>query len=449
MLHAIIHLAFSITGSYDQISYDVGQGLGSVPLSEQGVRACITCGALLAAGVRFCTRCGTAVAIDAETIALSGSRRLYLSADTLSLRELLAVVESGVLYWRRRLESDKGVARERAAAAIKDLSQILDSLATQIAQGREAVRITAHLPPQRVAPHPCAHCGRGNREHAKYCIACGAPLQAGLRPAPTKPPPLTLKIAARSDVGRVRTLNEDTFYAGEFARSDHAVATLLLVADGMGGHQAGEVASALARDGLKQALTSCLSSGVPSNDDDAAWHALLTQAVAVANQQIYNHGRQHSQHGGMGTTLTAAVIVDGRAHIAHVGDSRAYLINAEGMGDAGRTWSRLTSDHSLVARLVDIGQLTPAQARSHPQRNVVYRSLGSDATVEVDTLSQALAPGDQLLLCSDGLTGHVEDEELAALVLAETSADRACERLVALANERGGSDNITVVIARV
>ncbi|PDW03812.1 protein phosphatase [Candidatus Viridilinea mediisalina] len=380
---------------------------------------------------------------------MTGSRRLHPSADTLSLRELLAVVESGVLYWRRRLESEEGVARQRAAIAIKELSQILDSLATQIAQGRETVRISADLPPQRVAPHACARCGRGNREFAKYCIACGAPLQAGLRSAPSKPPSLNIKIAGRSDVGRVRELNEDTFYAGEFARSDGTVGILLLVADGMGGHQAGEVASALARDGLKQTLTNALSSGVPKNDDDATWHALLTQAVTSANQQIYSHGQHYGQQGGIGTTLTAAVIVDGRAHIAHVGDSRAYLINAQGLTDEGRTWNPLTSDHSLVARLVDIGQLTPAQARSHPQRNVVYRSLGSDARVEVDTLSQALAPGDQLLLCSDGLTGYVEDEELAAVLLAEASADRACERLIALANQRGGSDNITIVIARV
>ncbi|RRR69797.1 MAG: Stp1/IreP family PP2C-type Ser/Thr phosphatase [Candidatus Viridilinea halotolerans] len=372
---------------------------------------------------------------------------MHLAADTLDLRDLLAVVEAGVLYWRRRLASDEGVARERAAAAIKELSQILDSLAMQIAQGRETVRITSHLPAQRVAPRPCALCGRGNREQAKYCIACGAPLRAGLRPATSAPPRLQVKIAARSDVGRVRQLNEDTFYAGEFARADGAVGTLLLVADGMGGHQAGEVASALARDGLKQALTSALSAGVPASDE--AWHTLLTQVVAAANQQIYQQGQRNAQRSGMGTTLTVALLVEGRAHLAHVGDSRIYLINAQGLGSEGATWLKLTTDHSLVARLVDIGQLTPAQARTHPQRNVVYRSLGSDPTVEVDTLSQALASGDQLLLCSDGLTSHVEDEELAAIAIAETSADRACERLIALANERGGSDNISVVLARV
>jgi PPM family protein phosphatase len=415
-------------------------------LTDQGIRACTNCGMPLMAGVRFCTRCGTAVAAEAEEVALAGGRRLHLSADTLSLRELLAVVEAGVLYWRRRLESEEGVARERAAAAIKELSQILDSLATQIAQGRETVRVTGHLPPQLLAPHPCALCGRGNREGANYCIACGAPLRPGVRPAITPPAPLSLSIAARSDVGRVRVLNEDTFYAGEFARADGALGTLLLVADGMGGHEAGEVAATLARDGLKQALPAALSAGVPA--DDAGWHALLRHSVLEANRRIFDHARANPARRGMGTTLTAAVLVERRAHLAHVGDSRAYLINAQGLGGEGQTWSQLTMDHSLVARLVDIGQLTPEQARTHPQRNVVYRSLGSDPLVEVDTLSQALAPGDQLLLCSDGLVSHVEDEELVAIIIAEASADRACERLVTLANQRGGTDNISVVLAR-
>jgi PPM family protein phosphatase len=415
-------------------------------LTDQGARACTTCGAVLAAGVRYCTRCGAAVAGESEEVALAGGRRLHLSADMLSLRELLAVVESGVLYWRQRLESDEGVARERAAAAIKELSQILDSLATQIAQGRETVRVTGRLPPLREAPRPCPLCGRGNRESANYCIACGAPLRPGLRPV-APPPPLRLSIAARSDVGRVRALNEDTLYAGEFASTDGVLGTLLLVADGMGGHQYGEVAAALARDGLKQALTAALSAVVPA--DDAGWHELLRQGVAAANRHVYAQAQASPGHHGMGTTLTVAVIIDGRAHLAHVGDSRAYLINPQGLAGEGRTWIQLTTDHSLVARLVDIGQLTPAQARDHPQRNVVYRSLGSDPSVEVDTLSQALAPGDLLLLCSDGLVSHVEDDELARVSLAERSADRACERLVALANERGGSDNISVVIARI
>lgn len=377
---------------------------------------------------------------------ISGGRGLRLSADTLSLRELLAVVESGVFYWRQRLESAEGVAREQAAVAIKELSQILDNLATQIAQGRETVRVTGRLPAMRQAPLACPVCGRGNRDGARYCVACGTPLRPGVRPSTRQPPTLSMTIATRTDVGMARRLNEDTIYAGEFTSADGALGTLLLVADGMGGHQAGDVASALACSAVKSFLTEGLSAGVPADDD--AWHALLRAAVTAANQAVYDQARQNPAQRGMGTTMTVAVVSGRRAHLAHVGDSRAYLLNAAGVNGAPSTWQQLTSDHSLVARLVDIGQITAAEARVHPQRNVVYRSLGGDPTVDVDTLSQALAPGDVLLLCSDGLVNHVEDSELAQIVIEEPTAAQACERLTALANERGGKDNISVVIAR-
>ncbi len=416
-------------------------------MTDQVARACTTCGAPLAASARYCTRCGAPAGDEPEEVMLPGGRRLRLSADTLSLRELLAVVESGVLYWRQRLESAEGVAREQAAVAIKELSQILDSLATQIAQGREVVRVTGRLPAARQAPRPCPLCGRGNRDEAKYCVACGAPIRPGVRPPTRLPPPLTMTIATRTDVGMARRLNEDTIYAGEFTTADGALGTLLLVADGMGGHQAGDVASALACAAVKAHLTEGLSAGVPA--DDAAWHALLGAAVAAANREVYDQARQNQAQAGMGTTMTVAVLAGRRAHLAHVGDSRAYLLNPAGVSGESLTWQQLTSDHSLVARLVDIGQITAEEARVHPQRNVVYRSLGGDPTVEVDTASQALAPGDVLLLCSDGLVNHVEDGELARIVFDEPSAARACERLTALANERGGKDNISVVVARV
>jgi serine/threonine protein phosphatase PrpC len=151
----------------------------------------------------------------------------------------------------------------------------------------------------------------------------------------------------------------------------------------------------------------------------------------------------------MGTTLTIALIVGDRLYVASVGDSRAYLINASGVTEDGATAAQLTSDHSLVARLVDIGQITAEQARTHPQRNLLYRSIGTDPSVEVDTLSEQLEPGDVLLLCSDGLVNHVRDEEIARCALEQRDPGRACEQLVALANERGGRDNISVVIVRV
>lgn len=407
--------------------------------------ACPACGAPLPAGVRFCVACGAPVTLPpAVEVALPGSRRVRLSADTLSLRELQEVVEAGVAYWRQRLDQTEGVAREQAAAALKDLSRILDSLAAQIAQGRETVRITGRMPD---APRLCRTCGRGNRRTARYCVACGAPLRPDVRPSTQALPARTLIVAARTDRGRIRPLNEDTIYAGEFTTSAERIGTLLIVADGMGGHQAGEVASSLAVQALKQMLTEALNVRLPA--DDAAWHTLLREAVSEANRRIYALSRADSAKQGMGATLTVAIVTATRAHLAHVGDCRAYLMNPAGVTGNDAVWIQLTTDHTVVARLVDIGQLTLEQARTHPQRHMVYRALGVDPTTEVDTLSLALAPGDVLLLCSDGLVNHVDNDELARTVLEAPSADAACERLITLANQRGGADNISVVIARV
>ncbi|MCS6882570.1 MAG: Stp1/IreP family PP2C-type Ser/Thr phosphatase [Oscillochloridaceae bacterium] len=415
-----------------------------------GSPVCPKCGAPFAPGARFCVHCGaSASALDTDTdeIALTGGQRVHLSAGALSLRELLAVVESGVFYWRQRLERADGVAREQAAAAIKDLSQILDNLAAQIAQGHETIRITGRLPPRRRAPRPCSLCGRGNRQTARYCMACGAPLLPDRRAEPRPLPPRRLAIAARTDRGTARPVNEDTVYAGEFTAGARRIGTLLVVADGMGGQQAGDVASSLAVSILKQALTDALNAGIP--EDDQAWHALLRGAVQEANRQVYAHAQTDAGRRGMGTTLTVAVVTETRAHLAHVGDSRAYLLNPAGVTGEGSTWTQLTIDHTLVARLVDIGQLTPEEARVHPRRHMLYRSLGADPVTEVDALSQALAAGDVLVLCSDGLVNYVADGELAQIVLETPGEDQACERLITLANQRGGQDNISVVIARV
>lgn len=418
-------------------------------MTNEANRVCASCGAPLLPAARFCTRCGAPTSDESpdEVLLPGGGRRLRLSSDSLSLRELLAVVESGVAYWRLRLESAEGVAREQAAAAIRELSQILDSLASQIAAGRETVRVTARLPAQRAAARACAICGRGNRAEARFCVSCGAPMKAGSQEAPRTPPALTLSVAARSDVGASRPVNEDTCYAGEFTTRDGALGTLLVVADGMGGHSAGDVASRLAVDTLKSELRAALEHGPP--DSDVGWHELLRTAAVAANARVYQESQTSGGQRGMGTTLTVAVVAGRRAHLAHVGDTRAYLLNPAGVNGDSITWMQLTHDHSIVARLVDIGQLTPEQARVHPQRNMIYRSLGTDPTVEVDVLSQSLAAGDRLLLCSDGLNTHVEDAELAQIVQEEPSEARACERLIALANQRGGKDNISVVIARV
>ncbi|NJM07928.1 Stp1/IreP family PP2C-type Ser/Thr phosphatase [Candidatus Gracilibacteria bacterium] len=404
---------------------------------------------MLAVSARFCSRCGARVVPEEpDEILVSTGRRLRISSDALSVRELMAVVEAGVYHWQQRL-SDAGVDREQAAAAIGELSRILQSLSAQLAQGRETMRITARLPAQREYTRACPFCGRGNRANARFCISCGASLVEGAAASqpPVRPPRLRLTIAARTDVGRTRTNNEDSYFRGEFAIGADAFATLLIVADGMGGAQAGEVASQLAIATIKQELTGLLAERDLA--DDADWQAVLREAMIAANRAVFEHARRNKNRQGMGTTLTMALIHNDRLHLAHVGDSRAYLINAQGVSEGGAVWSLLTSDHTLVARLVDIGQLTPDQARVHPQRNILYRSLGTDPQTEVDTASHPIERGDHLLLCSDGLDTHVADEELARIVLEYPQVDRTCQALVDLANERGGRDNITVLIARV
>ncbi len=417
---------------------------------------CPFCGAPVNQRSRFCPACGRPLAARSATpeaeppfeVALHAPKRVTLNGESLNLRELINVVESGVHWWQEKLSSADLSTRERAAEAIEELSQVLHSLSKQLAQGRETIRITTRLPALRSYEIGCPRCGRGNRAGAKYCLGCGAPLggQAQQETATVTPMPLRFSIAARTDQGRVRKNNQDSIYTGSIKLRGSS-ARLCLVADGMGGAKAGEHASRIAAEVTRAQIQHDLDGQSPP--DDSAWQNLLRNAAKAANSRVYAESRADDDRQGMGTTLTIALIVGDRLHVASVGDSRAYLLNAGGVTADGATTAQLTSDHSLVARLVDIGQITAEQARTHPQRNLLYRSIGTDPSVEVDTLSEQLEPGDVVLLCSDGLFNHVRDEELAQIALEQADPDRACERLVALANERGGRDNISVVIVRV
>lgn len=412
---------------------------------------CRHCGASLPASSRFCTRCGAPVGVlPRDEMLIPGGKRLRVTQETLSLRELQTMIESGVHWWQQQLRSTDQVTRRHAAAAIKDLSRILDSLSEQLAQGRETVRITTRLPVARRYSVGCPICGRGNRAGARFCIACGSllPDTHDVQGACTEQPePLRLHAAVLSDVGRVRRNNEDTCAVEPITSVGGAVAHMLLVADGMGGAHAGEVAGRLACETVQQTLRTELQVLLPA--DDTAWQDLLRRALLAANRRVYGAAQAQVEQQGMGTTLTLIVVVGDRAHMAHVGDSRAYLFNAAGVTDEGEPLLQLSSDHTLVARLVDIGQLTPEQSRTHPHRNVLYRALGTEPTIDVDTGSHALRVGDRLLLCSDGLTTYIEDTELAQIVLEAAPPRDTCRRLVTLANERGGQDNISVIVATV
>lgn len=246
-----------------------------------------------------------------------------------------------------------------------------------------------------------------------------------------------------SDVGLCRQGNEDSLAVFDLnftTQSNQSGLGLYVVADGMGGVNAGEIASALAVDTVTshiQAALANLSEGV--DDPTGEIRTALQQAIKNANQRIHETGRYNADLSGMGTTVTAGLIFGQNVFIGHVGDSRAYLINREGI-------EKVSRDHSLVGRLVEIGQITLEEAAVHPQRNLIYRSLGTYPNVEVDLYQRPMKIGDWLLLCSDGLTGHVADEELQEVVITTGDPNLAVRKLVNLANQRGGEDNITVVL---
>jgi PPM family protein phosphatase len=225
----------------------------------------------------------------------------------------------------------------------------------------------------------------------------------------------------KTDTGRQRRDNEDS----AFAR-----APVFVVADGMGGAQAGEVASRIAVEAFEQGLP---DSGSPEER--------LASRVREANQQIYERSRADRGRAGMGTTLTAAYVDDTHVAIAHVGDSRAYMFRDGSL-------QRLTQDHSLVDELVRRGKLTEEQAAEHPQRSIITRALGPEPDVEVDTWTYPARAGDVVLLCSDGLTSMISETRVAAILAAHENLDEAADALIREANEAGGRDNITVVLFR-
>jgi PPM family protein phosphatase len=235
---------------------------------------------------------------------------------------------------------------------------------------------------------------------------------------------VTLQIVeqvGRTDVGRQRSVNEDSLVLDP---------PFFAVADGMGGARAGEVASAMAAGTFEG-----------EKDSGEAPEAQLTRILREANRRIYDLAVADDSHRGMGTTVTAAKVTGDEVSIGHVGDSRAYRLR-DGVLE------QLTRDHSLVAELERSGQITPEAAEHHPQRSIITRALGPEPDVQVDTYTLAGRAGDLFLICSDGLTSMISDEELAAILRSAATLDEAAESLVRAANQSGGKDNITVVMFR-
>jgi PPM family protein phosphatase len=231
---------------------------------------------------------------------------------------------------------------------------------------------------------------------------------------------------AATDVGQVRRGNEDSHFRG---------ATVVAVADGLGGHQAGEVASAIAIEPVGEL------DGQDFPTPEEARQALVG-AIKKANQAVIAKAMSDSDYWGMGTTLTAAAIAGGGRwlQLAHVGDSRAYLLRGERL-------RQLTTDHTIVGELVRDGRLTADEAAHHPERSVLTRAVGLDPQLEVDAPPPLeLEAGDEVLLCSDGLTDPLAEDRIAEILLAEDDGQAACQALVAAANAAGGPDNVTVVL---
>jgi protein phosphatase len=263
--------------------------------------------------------------------------------------------------------------------------------------------------------------------------------------------PVRIEVFGRTDVGKTRDHNEDSFLVADLTRRNaslqpevriHEVGprgSLFVVADGMGGAAAGEIASDMAVDTIFTHMANEWGNDAELTEQRFAYR--LKEAVEVANRHIHDYARSHVEHRGMGTTATAAGVFSGALYITQIGDSRGYLIRR------GRI-TQLTKDQSLMQRLVDAGELTEEEAASSERRNIILQALGPDPHVKVDLTRQELRRDDVLVMCSDGLSGLVKNEEILEVVLAETDLVAACRRLIDLANTRGGPDNITCVVAR-
>jgi len=243
-----------------------------------------------------------------------------------------------------------------------------------------------------------------------------------------------LNIAVLSDPGKERMRNEDNYYCQQ-----HGEVTIFAVADGMGGHQAGDAASMQAVRSLKEFIESS-NCGLPNLSSEDLFY-LAENTVKKANLEIYNSSLSDPGKTGMGTTFTVGFLYGKKLFLAHVGDSRAYRVKDEEM-------ERLTRDHSVVEEMVIEGRLSPEEARLHPQRNVLTRALGTLPDIDVDVLEVELNNGEGLLFCTDGLTSHLNEEEIQRIIMEEKDQPKeAAEKMVNLANSRGGQDNITLILA--
>ena len=238
-----------------------------------------------------------------------------------------------------------------------------------------------------------------------------------------------MKAVFKTDCGKVRQHNEDN--GGIFTKNG---STLVLVADGMGGHRAGDVASAMTLSYLKERWME--ASEITTADEAEKW---LTENIKELNKLLFAHAETHEECKGMGTTIVAALCTERFTTIANIGDSRCYIYNETG-------FRQITEDHTLVNELVRTGQISKEDAEHHPRKNVIVRALGSEPDVEADIWTIIFEEGDVLLLCSDGLSNKIHSRELQKAIESDGSLEEKADKLVAKANENGGEDNITLIL---
>ena len=237
-----------------------------------------------------------------------------------------------------------------------------------------------------------------------------------------------MKTFSKTDVGMVREVNQDYVFVTEAPIGN--LPNLLVVADGMGGHRAGEYASRLTVEVLKQELAA---------STEESPEAMMKNAITRANERVLEAARQDAKLSGMGTTLVVATVIDRTLYFANVGDSRLYLLSDD--------IKQLSKDHSLVQEMVRLGGINQEEAKSHPDKNIITRAIGAKDEVDIDFYEYRLKKGDIILMCTDGLSNMVEDEEMLHIVKCSRDVVEAVEQLIERAKEHGGSDNIGVIVA--
>ncbi|HMQ33415.1 MAG TPA: Stp1/IreP family PP2C-type Ser/Thr phosphatase [Chloroflexaceae bacterium] len=391
-----------------------------------------------------------------ETAALAVGRDLaHLAAHLHALGLALGAVEpedlEAVPGGGARLRSVNNLrpfaADEATAAVQSDLTALAELLEQLNATPRTTQRLTEDEAAQAIAEGE-AGLSTVLREVRTGALADAQALATRLEAIlaeRTHPVPLRQLVGAHSDTGMVREHNEDsclTLQLGLDNNNQRQAWGVYMVSDGMGGHAAGEVASGLAiRGAADLMLSEYLARQV---QPDAAYSEgeaedLVRRAILQANERVVEESR--AQGNDMGATMTMAIVAGDRVVVGNVGDSRAYLLRDGQL-------RRISKDHSLVQRLVDLGQISDEEVYTHPQRNAVLRSLGDRSEVEVDLFSERVRPGDALFLCSDGQWEMTRDPEMARLIAEAPDPQAACEALVEAANQAGGEDNITVVLVR-